>query len=159
MQPYEQVPTSLPSKYNEPYTKPCNNRYQQLEAIHLLPFPCIVFHHRCLTLSSVMNVVQSHYCLVDVTNLEVHPLCSPFSIPAARSSMFRKITLILLLFPMLSSSSFHIPRDISFLYHDNRTLLHSPSCWCCWCLSTLNLNLVYYHSFPFLREKKKHETH
>ena len=31
----------------------------------------VKLHHRCLTLSSVMNVVQSSYCLVDVTNLEV----------------------------------------------------------------------------------------
>ena len=46
MQPYEQVLTSLPSKYNEPYTKPCHNRYQQLDAIHHLAFPCTVFYHK-----------------------------------------------------------------------------------------------------------------
>ena len=46
MQPYEQVLTSLPSKYNEPYTKPCHGRYQQLDAIHHLAFPCTVFYHK-----------------------------------------------------------------------------------------------------------------
>ena len=87
MQPYEQVLASLPSKKNEPYTKPCHNRYQQLDALHHLAFPCTVFYHRCLTLSSVMNVHVVQFFLVDVTNLKVQPLWSPFSIPAARSSM------------------------------------------------------------------------
>ena len=46
MQPYEQVLASLPSKYNEPYTKPCHDRYQQLDAMHHLAFPCTVFYHK-----------------------------------------------------------------------------------------------------------------
>ena len=97
MQPYEQVLPSLQRKYNEPYTKPHHNRHQQLDTIHHLAFPCTVFHQRCLTLSSVMNLDHSRYCSADVSNLQVQRLCSPFSIPAPRSSMLNVPLISLLL--------------------------------------------------------------
>ena len=100
MQPYEQVLPSLQRAYNEPYTKPCHNRHQELDAIHHLPFPCTVFHHRCLTLSFSH---EWNCCSADVSNLQVQPLYSPFSIPAVRSSMLN-LLLISLLLPMLPSS-------------------------------------------------------
>ena len=97
MQPYEQVLPSLQRKYNEPYTKPCHSRHQELDAIHHLAFPRTVFHLKCLTLSSVMNVDQSRYCSADVSNLQVQRLYSPFSIPAVRSSMLNVPLISLLL--------------------------------------------------------------
>ena len=99
MQPYEQVLPSLQRTYNEPYTKPCHNRHQELDAMHHLACPCTFFHHEML------DVEFSHEwncCSADVSNLQVQPLCSPFSIPAVRSSMLN-LLLISLLLPMLPS--------------------------------------------------------
>ena len=55
--------------------------------------------------SQMLDVEFSHEwncCSADVSNLQVQPLCSPFSIPAVRSSMLN-LLLISLLLPMLPS--------------------------------------------------------